>query len=136
MSRPYNDNTFVQYGFEINATAPIDERFVLRYRSDLTDSNNWDEHHPLYNGIFIAVVADSIPSNNGIYMLLKQSKYRYFRDPQGGELYHPEGWIQINATNAPVILDQYTIKDGNAESLDTDVQQNGLHVVRVDGGIF
>lgn len=142
-----NINTSPTLPFRASYELPMDERCVIETRQDLVTETTWGHMRPggiytnrTYDGIIVTVVDDPIPNNNGVYYLLKRSKYLTFADIDHSEPnYDSEGWRRIGTEGGSgqnVYPDKYTIKDGSEEPLETDVRQLGFHVVRVDGGNF
>lgn len=114
---------------------PVDLRIVVSDKSDLTDTTLWIENFidKRYAGMLVAVVQDSTAENNGVYFLQTFAHRNYFKDPQ-----HSGGWTKIGSDQQQqqINIDNYTIKNGWESAQQTDVPQSGLHVVRIDGGIF
>lgn len=128
---------------------PLDAKCVVQTRADLVNDNCWtwfDENDPYadpdeeielrYAGMIVTVIADSISTNNGVYYLKSLPYKNCFVVANENETQNNNGWVKLDSGNNSFNIDQYTIKDGYNTALDSDVVQEGLHVVRVDGGIF
>ena len=64
--------------FQIKNSAPIDDRTVVQYLTDLTSVLTFkaqDNNVYTYLGMFVIVCQDTTPSNNGLYILLGGSDY-------------------------------------------------------------
>lgn len=133
--------------FQIIADKPLSDIQVLDDVQDLTNRNGTS---PLYStspitgiqqnichdGMYISIVEeDETSENNGIWFLSKKGSCT--------EMYSstsPHGWRKLafadEASTSSVTVDRYTIKDGDGVAYTDDIQQEGLRVVRVDGGSF
>lgn len=131
---------------DVQGWYPLDNRDVVDTYSNLIDPHTWGRWNAgipgiypgdwtlnCYEGMRVTVVRDSDPDLNGVYYL-KNSHYR--TDYQNPNLTLANDWVKIGSDGGSVTIDQYTIKDNNDPHLPSDTQQNGLHVVRVDGGEF
>lgn len=133
--------------FHITMDKPLSDIQVLDDVQDLTNRNGTS---PLYStspitgiqqnichdGMYISIVEeDETSENNGIWFLSKKGSCT--------EMYSstsPHGWRKLafadETSTSSVAVDGYTIKDGDGVAEQGDSQDEGLRVVRVDGGSF
>lgn len=130
---------------DVEGPYALDTRSVVDTYSSLINPTTWGEWRDVipgiygqwfltcYEGMRVTVVRDPDPSLNGVYYLKNNNYLVNYQDPN---LSLANDWVKIGSDGSSVTIDQYTIKDNNDPHLPSDTQQNGLHVVRVDGGEF
>ncbi|HPD34254.1 MAG TPA: hypothetical protein PKV40_07920 [Candidatus Kapabacteria bacterium] len=90
---------------EVKKTAPLDARLVVETKADLINLDTWkdlDNLVWLYKGMVVAVVADSTPSNNGLYFLIDETQYTSYAY-----------WQKIGASSSTILT-----YDGSIEGND------------------
>lgn len=139
MGKVYSNNTApLEYTLEVQATGPVDDRFVVLRREDLITESTWytsDGTSKAYNGMFTSVVGGNNDADKGLYYLLRVSQITKFADVPltiidingnsvPNPLYHQLGWRKV-ADN--IKFDEYTIQLN---------ENNERYVATVDGGNY
>lgn len=122
----------LEYPFELYSDQPIDNRFSVIWKSDLTNSSTWEvttEEGTLnatYHGMLVAVVGDKeLAENRGVYYLSSKTYYDRTADDESAPNYHPLGWKKIGGES--IAFDEYTIQKN---------ENNKRYVANVDGGNY
>ena len=64
--------------YEPQVAAPFDARMLVEAKSDLTTATTWQQANGsiwVYTGMIVAVAADPVESNNGVYVLIDALNY-------------------------------------------------------------
>lgn len=145
MGKFYNNPGVTQTEYMgVSIAAPLDNRVVVKYRSDLLNENTWiyNGAKRTYSGMIVGVVSDG--SNNGAYMLVKSAKFDKQSWDSSLSNYDQEGWMKISGGSSITPAPAQIYMDQSMENEDTypgsfggsGTQNDPYWIESVNGGNF